>query len=35
MGDKDEPYYEKRIDLNGSGTVRVPKAMQKEGAKFC
>ncbi len=32
-GDKDEPYYEKRIDLDGSGTVRVPKAIQKEGAK--
>jgi hypothetical protein len=32
-GDKDEPYYEKRIDLNGSGTVRIPKAIQKEGAR--
>jgi hypothetical protein len=31
--DKDEPYYEKMIDINGSGTVRVPKAIQKEGAK--
>ncbi len=29
---KEEPYYEKRIDINDSGTVRVPKAIQKEGA---
>jgi hypothetical protein len=29
----DEPYYEKRIDPDGSGTVRVPRAIQKEGAK--
>ncbi len=31
-GDKDEPYYEKRIETNGSGFVRVPKAIQKDGA---
>jgi hypothetical protein len=33
-GDKNEPYYEKRIETNGSGFVRVPKAIQKEGAKI-
>ncbi len=32
-GDKDELYYEKRIETNGSGFVRVPKAIQKEGAR--
>lgn len=30
--DNDQPYYERRIDLNGSGNVRVPKAIQKEDA---
>lgn len=30
--DNDIPYYERRIDLNGSGIVRVPIAIQKEGA---
>jgi hypothetical protein len=31
--DKDEPYYEKRIDINGGGTVRVPKAIEYESAR--
>jgi hypothetical protein len=30
--DNERPYYERRIDLNGSVTVRVPIAIQKEGA---
>ncbi|VVB87331.1 Uncharacterised protein [uncultured archaeon] len=32
--DNDKPYYERKIDKNGSGIVRVPKAIQKEGAKI-
>ncbi len=31
--DNDNPYYERRIEPNSSGIVRVPKAIQKEGAK--
>jgi hypothetical protein len=30
--DNDQPYYERKIELNGSGIVRVPIAIQKEGA---
>ncbi len=33
-GDKDELYYEKRIETNGGGFVRVPKAIQKDGANI-
>ncbi len=31
--DNDKPYYERKIGLNDSGIVRVPKAIQKDGAK--
>ena len=31
--DNDMPYYERRIEPNSSGIVRVPKAIQKDGAK--
>ncbi|MCZ7357967.1 MAG: hypothetical protein O8C66_05150 [Candidatus Methanoperedens sp.] len=31
--DNDKPYYEKRIEPNSSGIVRVPKVIQKDGAK--
>jgi len=30
----DHPYYERRILSNGGGNVRVPKAIQKEGAEI-
>jgi hypothetical protein len=32
--DNDKPYYERRIESNSSGIVRVPKAIQKDGAKI-
>ena len=31
--DSDKPYYERRIEPDSSGIVRVPKAIQKDGAK--
>jgi hypothetical protein len=31
--DNDKPNYEKRIEPNSIGIVRVPKAIQKDGAK--
>jgi hypothetical protein len=31
--DNDKPYYERRIEPNSSGIVRVPKAIQKIDAK--
>ena len=31
--DSDKPYYERRIERDSSGIVRVPKAIQKDGAK--
>ncbi len=31
--DNDKPYYERRIEPNISGIVRVPKTIQKDGAK--
>ncbi len=30
--DSDTPYYERRIEPNSVGIVRVPKAIQKDGA---
>lgn len=32
--DDDEPYYERRFVVMGSGNVRVPKAIQKEGVEI-
>ena len=29
-----EPYYERRIVVNGGGNVRIPKVIQKEGVEI-